>query len=91
MAGMPPSISPQSDTTPFLSRIEGQAPILNHSSGNSFIGALRTRTSLPDFIRKLAIYRLAPVNRAQHEWNWHFPLLATALPSLPVATVDYIR
>ncbi|OIW28834.1 hypothetical protein CONLIGDRAFT_577262 [Coniochaeta ligniaria NRRL 30616] len=41
---------------------------------NSFLGAVRTRTSLPQDIRELAISRVAVVNRAWYEWGHHAPL-----------------
>jgi alkylhydroperoxidase family enzyme len=41
---------------------------------NSFLGAIRTRTSLPQDIRELAISRVAVVNRAWYEWTHHAPL-----------------
>lgn len=46
---------------------------------------------MPNSIRELAICRVAALNRAAHEWKWHFPLLQEALPSLRDETVDYIR
>lgn len=42
---------------------------------NSFIGAIRTRTSLPAVIRELAICRVAVINGAWFEWDQHAPLL----------------
>ncbi|CAG8047736.1 unnamed protein product [Penicillium olsonii] len=42
---------------------------------NSFIGAIRTRTSLSTVIRELAICRVAVVNGALFEWEQHAPLL----------------
>lgn len=41
---------------------------------NTFLGAIRTRTSLPQDIRELAISRVAVVNRAWYEWAHHAPL-----------------
>jgi alkylhydroperoxidase family enzyme len=43
---------------------------------NSFLGAVRTKTSLPDDIRELAISRVAAVNKAWYEWMHHAPLAA---------------
>ncbi|KAJ5477367.1 hypothetical protein N7539_007511 [Penicillium diatomitis] len=43
---------------------------------NSFIGAIRTRTSLSAVIRELAICRVAVVNGALFEWEQHAPLLS---------------
>ena len=41
---------------------------------NSFLGALRTGTSLPASIRELAICRVAALNGAAYEWEQHAPL-----------------
>jgi alkylhydroperoxidase family enzyme len=41
---------------------------------NAFLGAIRTRTSLPQDVRELAISRVAVVNRAWYEWAHHAPL-----------------
>ncbi|KAJ4123653.1 hypothetical protein NW765_006687 [Fusarium oxysporum] len=41
---------------------------------NTFVGAIRTKTSLADDLRELAIYRIAVVNRAWYEWMHHEPL-----------------
>lgn len=42
---------------------------------NSFIGAIRTRTSLSQVIRELIICRVAVLNGALFEWEHHAPLL----------------
>jgi alkylhydroperoxidase family enzyme len=41
---------------------------------NSFLGAVRTRTTLPADLREIAISRVAVVNRAWYEWAHHAPL-----------------
>lgn len=41
---------------------------------NSFLGAIRTRTSLPADIREVAICRVAVLNQAWYEWMHHAPL-----------------
>lgn len=41
---------------------------------NSFLGAVRTKTSLPDDIREIAICRVAVCNEAGYEWASHAPL-----------------
>lgn len=41
---------------------------------NSFLGAIRTKTSLPDDLREIAICRVAVVNGAWYEWAHHAPL-----------------
>ncbi|KAI1621559.1 AhpD-like protein [Exophiala viscosa] len=41
---------------------------------NSFIGAVRTKLTLPDDIREIAICRVAIRNGAWYEWHHHAPL-----------------
>lgn len=41
---------------------------------NSFLGAIRTKTSLSDAVREVAICRVAVVNEAWYEWGHHAPL-----------------
>lgn len=41
---------------------------------NTFLGAIRTKTSLADDIRELAISRVAVCNQAWYEWAHHAPL-----------------
>lgn len=41
---------------------------------NSFIGAVRTRTTLSDDVREIAICRVAVINQAWYEWAHHAPL-----------------
>ncbi|KAJ4860279.1 carboxymuconolactone decarboxylase family domain-containing protein [Trichoderma breve] len=41
---------------------------------NSFLGAVRTKTSLTDDVRELAISRVAVCNKAWYEWGHHAPL-----------------
>ncbi|KAK9436374.1 hypothetical protein H634G_01149 [Metarhizium anisopliae BRIP 53293] len=45
---------------------------------NSFLGAVRTQTSLGDDLRELAISRVAVCNGAWYEWKHHAPLAAQA-------------
>lgn len=45
---------------------------------NHFLGAVRTKTSLPDDLRELAISRVAVCNRAWYEWMHHAPLAVKA-------------
>jgi alkylhydroperoxidase family enzyme len=45
---------------------------------NSFLGAVRTKTTLPDDLRELAIARVAAVNKAWYEWMHHAPLAVQA-------------
>ena len=42
---------------------------------NSFLGAIRTRTTLSTSIRETAICRVAVLNKAWYEWGHHAPLL----------------
>jgi len=42
---------------------------------NSFLSAIRTKTSLAPSIRELAISRVAALNKAWYEWDAHTPLL----------------
>ncbi|RAH73458.1 carboxymuconolactone decarboxylase family protein [Aspergillus aculeatinus CBS 121060] len=42
---------------------------------NSFMGALRTRTSLSTIVRELIMCRVAVLNDALFEWEQHAPLL----------------
>lgn len=41
---------------------------------NSFLGAIRTMTSLSDDVREVAICRVAVINEAWYEWAHHAPL-----------------
>ncbi|KAI1344922.1 osmosensing histidine protein kinase SLN1 [Xylariaceae sp. FL0016] len=45
---------------------------------NSFLGAVRTRTTLPAALRELAICRVAVCNAAWYEWGHHAPLATAA-------------
>jgi len=45
---------------------------------NSFIGAIRTKTSLSDNLKELAISRVAVLNHAVHEWDVHAALALKA-------------
>lgn len=45
---------------------------------NSFLGAVRTRTSIAGDIKELAISRVAVCNRAWYEWGHHAPLAVKA-------------
>lgn len=42
---------------------------------NSFFGAVRNQTTLPESIKELAMSRVAALNRAWYEWDHHAPLL----------------
>lgn len=45
---------------------------------NSFIGAIRTKTSIPEGLKELAISRVAVLNKAVHEWDVHAALAVKA-------------
>ena len=45
---------------------------------NSFIGAIRTKTSVSDSLKELAISRVAVHNHAVHEWDVHAALALKA-------------
>ncbi|KZZ91050.1 Carboxymuconolactone decarboxylase [Moelleriella libera RCEF 2490] len=45
---------------------------------NSFMGAVRTKTSLAADLRELAICRVAVCNKAWYEWKHHAPLAVEA-------------
>ncbi|KAH7377876.1 4-carboxymuconolactone decarboxylase-like protein [Pyrenochaeta sp. MPI-SDFR-AT-0127] len=45
---------------------------------NSFLGAIRTKTSLSTSVRETAICRVAVLNRAWYEWESHSPILRSA-------------
>ncbi|KIW73826.1 hypothetical protein PV04_01914 [Phialophora macrospora] len=42
---------------------------------NALLGAVRTKNSLPDDLREIAICRPALINKAWFEWNAHAPIL----------------
>jgi alkylhydroperoxidase family enzyme len=56
---------------------------------NSFVGAIRTKTSLFDDLRELAICRIAVVNRAWYEWMHHAPLAIKG--GVSAASMEEIR
>jgi alkylhydroperoxidase family enzyme len=45
---------------------------------NALLGAIRTKNSLPDAVREIAICRPALINKAWFEWNAHAPILLKA-------------
>jgi alkylhydroperoxidase family enzyme len=45
---------------------------------NSFIGAIRTKTSISEGLKELAISRVAVLNKAVHEWDIHAALALKA-------------
>ncbi|KAF1922805.1 uncharacterized protein M421DRAFT_104849 [Didymella exigua CBS 183.55] len=54
---------------------------------SSFIGAIRTQTSLPEGLKELAIARIASLNGAVHEWDVHAALALKAGVSQDVMAV----
>jgi alkylhydroperoxidase family enzyme len=45
---------------------------------NAFIGAIRTKTTVPETLKELAISRVAVLNKAVHEWDIHAALALKA-------------
>ncbi len=103
-----PSIPPTPESKPIYERIAARrAPrplipldlaLLHNPSvadgWNSFIGAIRTQTSVSAALKELAISRVAVLNHAVHEWDVHAALAVKAgvarevmqtLRELPVA------
>jgi alkylhydroperoxidase family enzyme len=65
------------------------------SGWNSFLGAIRTQTSLQDSVREIAICRVAVLNNAWYEWDSHKPILensgvlsAEAIESLKIKATE---
>lgn len=56
---------------------------------NSFIGAIRTKTSLSDSVKEIAIARVAVLNKAVHEWDIHAALAIKAGVSRAVMQVVF--
>lgn len=56
---------------------------------NSFIGAIRTATSLSERVKELAIARVAVLNHAVHEWDIHAALAVKAGVSREVMGVVF--
>ncbi|KAF2276341.1 uncharacterized protein EI97DRAFT_377448 [Westerdykella ornata] len=57
---------------------------------NSFLGAIRTGTSISSSIRELAICRVAVLNKAWYEWEHHAPLLQ-ACTGIGPEHIDAVR
>jgi alkylhydroperoxidase family enzyme len=47
----------------------------NEQYRNSFLGAIRTGTTLSTAVRETAICRVAVLNKAWYEWESHSPIL----------------
>jgi isovaleryl-CoA dehydrogenase len=87
-----PSTAPNEEARPIYERIaERRKPrplipldlALLHNPAvadgwNSFIGAIRTKTSVPESLKELAISRVAVLNKAVHEWDVHAALAVKA-------------
>ncbi|KAH0442766.1 4-carboxymuconolactone decarboxylase family protein [Colletotrichum kahawae] len=56
---------------------------------NSFLGAVRTQTTIGADVRELAISRVAVVNKAWYEWGHHAPLAVKA--GVPADGMDAIK
>jgi alkylhydroperoxidase family enzyme len=59
------------------------------SGWNSFLGAVRTQTSLSADVRELSISRVAVCNRAWYEWKHHAPLAVQG--GVPEAALEVIK
>lgn len=57
---------------------------------NSFLGAIRTQTSLETSIRELAICRVAMLNKAWYEWHAHAPILE-ASGGLSAEGIEFVK
>ena len=60
------------------------------SGWSSFLGAIRTQTSLPADIRELCICRVAVLNGADYEWEHHVPILVDE-GRVPEAAIEEIK
>jgi alkylhydroperoxidase family enzyme len=56
---------------------------------NTFVGNVRTKTSIGDDLRELAISRIAVINHAGYEWMHHAPLAIKA--GVPEETVEFLK
>ena len=59
------------------------------SGWSSFLGSIRTQTSLTPDIRELCICRVAVLNEAEYEWEHHVPILREA--GLEARAVDEVQ
>jgi len=57
---------------------------------NSFLGALRSKTTIADSITEIAACRVAVLNQAWFEWEQHSPLLR-ACPGVTEEFIQYVR
>ncbi|KAI1439121.1 carboxymuconolactone decarboxylase [Xylaria sp. CBS 124048] len=57
---------------------------------NAFLGAVRTRGTLPTAVRELLVCRVAAVNKAWHEWDAHAPLSGLSEAALEVVGCEDI-
>ncbi|CAI4215128.1 unnamed protein product [Parascedosporium putredinis] len=73
-----PRASPPGPATPPAPRPYPLALPSVADGWNSFLGAVRTRTSIAEDIKELAISRVAVCNRAWYEWGHHAPLAVKA-------------
>lgn len=63
---------------------------LTTTSRNSFLRAIRTRTTLPATIREVAIARVAVLNRAWYEWEHHAILIQFPTPEKTLQAQKYV-
>lgn len=57
---------------------------------NSFLGSIRTGTTLSASLRETAICRVAVLNRAWYEWEQHAPILE-ASGGITAEGIEYLR
>ncbi|KAF2873634.1 4-carboxymuconolactone decarboxylase-like protein [Massariosphaeria phaeospora] len=57
---------------------------------NSYLGAIRTQTTLSTSVRETAICRVAILNKAWYEWEHHVPLLR-ACADITEEHIDAVR
>jgi alkylhydroperoxidase family enzyme len=56
---------------------------------NTFVGNIRTKTSIQDDLREVAISRIAVVNHAWYEWMHHAPLAVKA--GIPEEAMNFLK
>ena len=67
----------------------GGGNLTHISRRNSFLGAIRTKTTLSTSVRETAICRVAVLNKAWFEWEHHAPLLR-ACPEIKEEHIEVV-
>ena len=57
---------------------------------NSFLGAVRSKNSIPDSVREVVMCRVAALNQAWYEWGAHAPILE-ATGALTKEAIDNLK